>query len=127
MKSKQSCARYNKVIILGGGDDDDEHKTTIQTFNTSTLTWTLYNWKDDQPHFVPMGSIYNLPLVRARTLCCTEGQYEPHVPAVPQVCCSDSDHYFEDEEEYEEVRDQDVEQEFNEDSDEGIGGAHNDD
>ena len=118
----------DRVIILGGGDDDDEHKTTIQTFSTSTLTWTLYNWKDDQPHFVPMGSIHNLPLVRARTSCCTKGQYEPHVPVVPQVCCSDSDHNFEDEEEYEEeMRDQDVEQEINEDSDEDIGGAQNDD
>ena len=116
----------DNVIILGGGDDSDDHKTTIQTFNTSTLTWTVDNWKDDQPHFIPMGSIHNLPLVRARTSCCTREQYVPHVPvapAPPQYDWSNSDEFFE----YEEVGEQDVEPEFNEDSDEDIGGAHNDD
>ena len=96
------------IIILGGGNEKDVHQTTIQTLNTSTLTWSLYDWKDDQPHFVPMGSIHNLPLVRARMSCCRRSEYIPHVPAIPdphKMQWSDDDYFFSDSEDDDDIDD----------------------
>ena len=79
------------IIILGGGNDYDVHQTTIQTLNTSTHTWSLYNWKDDQPHFIPMGSIHSLPLLRTRMSCFTRSEYTPHESVIPEPYDEDSD------------------------------------